>query len=182
MGFVLNHYFWVWFWLESLVLGFGLNHWFWVLVWITRGFGLNHWFWVYWWRMVTKFWVCVLMPMSMSMPLFCSWSVVSGLWTVVLGSWILLMVSRRWSIVVGFHSSFFFFFFTEQSVLHFFFFFNLLLIRIKESQKRKRGITSQGMFVKFTHKSIIDKIQTHHHRCFRLPFLTVFGATAYVAG
>ena len=123
MGFVLNHYFWVWFWLESLVLGFGLNHWFWVLVWITRGFGLNHWFWVYWWRMVTKFWVCVLMPMSMSMPLFCSWSVVSGLWTVVLGSWILLMVSRRWSIVVGFHSSFFFFFFFHWAKCSSFFFF-----------------------------------------------------------
>ena len=40
------------------------------------------------------------------------------------------------------------------------------------------GVTSQGMFVKFTHKSIADKSQTHHHRCFRLPFLTVSGAVA----
>ena len=110
---------------ESLVLGL-------VLAWITGfrfwfeslilGFGLNHWFWVYWWQMVTKFWVCVLMPMLMLMPLFCWWVcgfcwwfVVSGLWTVVMGSWILLMVNRQWLFVVGFHSfsssSFFSFFF-----------------------------------------------------------------------
>ena len=39
-------------------------------------------------------------------------------------------------------------------------------------------VTSQGMFVKFTHKSITDKSQTHHHHCFRLPFLTISGAAA----
>ena len=111
---------------------------------------------------------------------------VCGQWSVDGGSGFVDFTDGQSSVIdcrwVSFKFFFFFFFFTEQSVLHFFFFFNLLLIRIKESQKRKRGITSQGMFVKFTHKSIIDKIQTHHHRCFRLPFLTVFGATAYVAG
>ena len=111
---------------------------------------------------------------------------VRGQWSVDGGSGFVDFTDGQSSVIdcrwVSFKFFFFFFFFTEQSVLHFFFFFNLLLIRIKESQKRKRGITSQGMFVKFTHKSIIDKIQTHHHRCFRLPFLTVFGATAYVAG
>ena len=93
---------------------------------------------------------------------------VRGQWSVDGGSGFVDFTDGQSSVIdcrwVSF--KFFFFFFTEQSVLHFFFFFNLLIIRIKESQKRKRGITSQGMFVKFTHKSIIDKIQTHHHRCF----------------
>ena len=35
-----------------------------------------------------------------------------------------------------------------------------------------------GDVCEITHKSITDKIQTHHHRCFRLPFLTVSGAAA----
>ena len=82
--------------------------------------------------------------MLMLMPLFCWWvygfcwwSMVSGLWMMVLGLWILLIVSRQWSFVVGFHSNFFFHWakscssFLSSS-------FYLLLIWIKESQKRKR--------------------------------------------
>ena len=78
---------------------------------------------------------------------------VSGLWMIILGSWILLMVSHWWSFVIRFHSSFFFLVFHWAKCSSFFFFFNLLLIRIKESQKRKRErVSERDEWIEYHHR------------------------------